>query len=111
MIEELEDARKLAHGTYADVIVVEHRKRPGAASTGALPGVQQANAPTPHVVLEMAEGTRVIDKGQQYDIDGVVGATAPTVGVSYRLIVGPTTETASSGTTSGGSLRYETTNR
>jgi hypothetical protein len=87
--------RKLAHGTYGDVIVAEHRKRTGADELLA-----------PHVVLEMPERSRVIDKAPQYEIDGVVGSAAPTVGVSYRLVVGPATDA-----TSGASLRYETRSR
>lgn len=95
MNEELEDARKLAHGTYHDVIVVEYRK-----PAGALPAT-----PAPYVVLEMPERSRVVDKAQQYEIDGVVGSVPPTIGASYRLIVGPPADPEA---TRIGSLRYET---
>jgi hypothetical protein len=109
MIEELEDARKLGHGTYADVIVVEHRKRPYASSTGSAEELRQEML-APYVVLELPEGTRVIDKGAQYEIDGVLGSAAPSVGVSYRVIVAPATEETSSDATIS-SLRYETMGR
>jgi hypothetical protein len=113
MTAELEDARKLAHGTYDDVIVVEHRKPRGATLAGASAGLQappaQGEMLAPHVVLELPERSRVIDKAQQYEIDGVVSDRAPTVGASYRLIIGPaTTQAGFNGMTAGGSLRYET---
>jgi len=97
MIDELEDARKLAHGTYDDVIVAEHRNRPGAHAAGAA---------VPWVVLELPEGSRVIDKSPQFEVDGVLGAAAPTVGASYRLIVA-----AGAGTSAGAALRYESMKR
>ena len=108
----LEDARKLAHGTYDDVIVVEHRR-----STGPLSGDAPADAPggdrlAVHVVLEMPEGSRVIDTSQQYEIDGANGAVAPTVGASYRLIVAPApVRPGSLEASPRGSLRYESMNR
>lgn len=111
MIDELEDARKLGHGTYADVIVVEHRKRPYASSTGSAEELRQEML-APYVVLELPDATRVIDKAPQYEIDGVIGSSAPTVGTAYRVIIGPAQ--AGAGVSDGqlhGSLRYETTNR
>ena len=102
MNEGLEDARKLAHGTYEDVIVVEHRKPAGAVSASS----------AAHVVLEMPEGSRVIDTTQAYEIDGLVGHAPPTVGTAYRLIVGPATKaTGPAEATPAGSLRYETMHR
>lgn len=83
MANGLEEAQTLAHGTYDDVIVVEHRQAADGLST----------------VLEMPEGSRVIDVAKQYEIDGVVGVAAPTVGASYRVIIGPE------------NLRYETLER
>lgn len=113
MIQVLEDVRKLAHGTYDDVIVVEHRKQTGASSASESADELQRNGlVAPHVVLEMPERSRVIDTAQQYEIDGVVSNTAPTVGASYRLIVAPSNAQVSvTAATSGSSLRYETMNR
>jgi hypothetical protein len=103
---ELEDARKLAHGTYNDVIIAEHRQRAGhPASSGA----GDADNTAPHVVLEMPEGSRVIDWAQTFEIDGTVSVTPPALGASFRLIVGPPTvrgEPVDARAT--GSLRYET---
>ena len=106
MFEGLEDARKLAHGTYDDVIVVEHRQRTGASPLGASGG-SQAALPAPLVVLEMPEGSRVIDMADRYEIDGVTSSTPPRVGASYRVIVAPS-QSASGEATSGGSLIYQT---
>jgi hypothetical protein len=108
MTDELEDVRKLAHGTYDDVIVVEHRKRSDARATGSSADGTYGT----HVVLEMPEGSRVIDRAQTYDIDCVVGGSAPTVGASYRLVVGPPSKsTGLADGTSSGALRYETIER
>lgn len=109
MIDELEDARKLGHGTYADVIVVEHRKRAFASSTGSAEEVRQELL-APHVVLELPGGTRVIDKAPHYEIDGVAGSTPPSVGAAYRITVGPAKGETPAALASS-SLRYETTNR
>lgn len=97
MVQTLEDARKLAHGTYDDVIVAEHR-----------PHASQAL----QVVLEMPEGSRVLDVSREYEIDGVVGSTAPALGRSYRLIVAPFTgHVGRTEATPNSTLRYETMNR
>lgn len=97
MTQVLEEARTLAHGTYDDVIVVEHR----AADTAG-PGATRAL----HVVLEMPEGSRVIDTAQQFEVDGVLGV-APAVGTSYRLIVEPPPD-AGTAEAPHSALRYET---
>jgi hypothetical protein len=103
---ELEDARKLAHGTYNDVIVAEHRLHAGdPAPRESLDGEPNS----PHVVLELPEGSRAIDWSQAYEIDGTLGTIPPKLGASFRLIVGP--PTAQGGTVdaaANGSLRYET---
>jgi len=99
MIDGLEDARKLAHGTYDDVIVAEHRGATGGAT------------PAPHVVLELPERSRVIDKGQQFEIDGVLGQVPPALGVSYRLIVEPSNGSGSTHAASSTALRYQTMGR
>lgn len=112
MNQVLEDARRLAHGTYDDVIVVEHRKQAGASSMGGSRDALQGEALALHVVLEMPEGSRVIHTAQQYEIDGVIGDTPPVVGASYRVIVGPpATEGGFGDTAYGSALRYETMRR
>jgi hypothetical protein len=108
MVDGLEDARLVAHGTYDDVIVVEHRHQAGA---GAVRGAASQQDLPPHVVLEMPEGTRVIDWAPEYDIDGVLGRVPPTAGASYRVIIGPPTGTAAAVDPAPGSLRYETMQR
>lgn len=106
MKSELEDARKLAHGTYNDVIVAEHRRRAGSPAPGAAIEGEHAS---PHVVLELPEGSRVIDWAPTYVIDGAVGDTPPKLGASFRLIVGPpTVQGGAVDTAANGSLRYET---
>lgn len=102
---ELEDARKLAHGTYNDVIVAEHRRRAGGpVPSGAVDGEHAS----PHVVLELPEGSRVIDWAPTYVIDGALGETPPKLGASFRLIVGPpTVQGGAVDAAANGSLRYE----
>jgi hypothetical protein len=112
MEDELEDARKLAHGTYDDVIVVEHRKRTGASSTGSSGQTANGALQEVHVVLEMPEESRVLDTAQHYEIDGVIGTVAPKVGTSYRVIIGPPTVQAGENVAGrDSSLRYETMKR
>ena len=113
MIQRLEDARKLAHGTYDDVIVVEHRRHGAAEAASSSAGdLRGASAAAVLVVLEMPEGSRVIDSAQQFHIDGVVGDTAPRVGGSYRLIVEQSSQPRSpTEATSSTALRYESMNR
>jgi len=104
---ELEDARKLAHGTYNDVIVAEHRR---SAGYRAALGATSEQGPAVHVVLELPEGSRVIDWAETYEIDGVDSSAAPRLGTSYRLIVGPPTGHSVDGPARG-SLHYETRSR
>lgn len=112
MFQRLEDARKLAHGTYDDVIIVEHRRPTVASAAGGSADELRGGLPAVHVVLEMPEGSRAIDTAQQYEIDGVLGDIAPTVGGSYRLIVAPSTAPQSATeATPTTALRYETMNR
>lgn len=103
MKSELEDARKLAHGIYDDVIVAEHRgaSSPAAAAAG--------DSTALHIVLEMPEGSRAIDWAETYEIDGVASRTPPKLGASYRVIVGPPDDQAEPGATPlSGSLQYHT---
>lgn len=94
MQDELQDARKLTHGAYEDVIVVEYRNRNGATDA-------------PQIVLELQDGSRVIDRSTRFEVDGALGAL-PAVGKAYRVLVGPAPRPSGhADDTGGGSLRYE----
>lgn len=106
METELQDARTLTHGSYEDVIVVEYRARPGARSE-PLHAQQPASGDAPYVVLELQDGTRVIDRATRFEVDGAFGAP-PSVGQTYRIIVSARGATPDPGDlTLSGSLRYE----
>jgi hypothetical protein len=96
MESQLQDARTLTHGTYADVIIAEYRTRPTAASDA------------PYVVLELQDGTRVIDRATRFVVDGESGGP-PAVGQTYCVVVSAIGESPDAGDlTLAGSLRYET---
>jgi hypothetical protein len=98
--DELEDASRLPHAVYDDVIVVEHRKRPAGSSP--------ATGDAPYVVLEFQNAERAIDRAAQFQVDGMSGV-APQVGKAYRVVVGPSNGAAgATGSGSLGVLRYET---
>lgn len=103
---ELKSVRTLAHGTYEGVTVVEHRRRGGGH--GATPEESQAVSQRPLIVLQMANDERVIDRGKQYQMDGVISADPPKIGERYTVVIStPRNQTGfGSDGSEGGSLEY-----